>query len=364
MSFFSRFVSNTSAGSANQSFFSPADPTASTLCRTYLRVSCSGTFPTSFLFSNIVDSTFADGSHSRCNRVLESWNLQQARLGVVPSCAPDTPTEPSSWQPISFHGLPSKTVAPGEFFASDPLSVSAHAGEFVCLEFSFAGPEIPCHPESLLASFVFENNRWVPSPNHPFPAMMGVERSPLKRIAFLGDSITQGIGTPCNSYAHWNALVAEQLGPSYACWNLGIGFARASDAASIGAWLYKARQNDLVVVCLGVNDLLHRPEITAESVVDSLSTIVEALQKAGIRVVLQTIPPFDYTPEKTLVWQEANRLLFARFSSLCPIFDVVPHLSLSPEEPQRARFGGHPDPAGCRVWADALYPFLLQQVAE
>lgn len=42
-------------------------------------------------------------------------------------------------------------------------------------------------------------------------------------------------------------------------------------------------------------------------------------------------------------------------------FDVVPLLAKSPDEPQRAKFGGHPDADGCWLWAEALYYDLTSQ---
>ena len=69
---------------------------------------------------------------------------------------------------------------------------------------------------------------------------------PSEGIAFLGDSITQGVGTPDNAYTHWNALISKEIGEEYSYWNLGIGYARASDASTDGAWLNKAKNNDIV----------------------------------------------------------------------------------------------------------------------
>ena len=76
------------------------------------------------------------------------------------------------------------------------------------------------------------------------------------RIAFIGDSITQGCGTTYNGYKQYAAVAAGRLGEDYAFWDLGLGYARGSDAATDGIWLYKAKQNDLVSVCFGVNDIL------------------------------------------------------------------------------------------------------------
>ena len=37
------------------------------------------------------------------------------------------------------------------------------------------------------------------------------------------------------------------------------------------------------------------------------------------------------------------------------LFDVRRVLSVSESEPHLTRFGGHPNPEGCALWADALY---------
>ena len=45
--------------------------------------------------------------------------------------------------------------------------------------------------------------------------MVGIDAPTKKKIAFLGDSITQGCGTPVNAYEHWNAVFADLLGNDY-----------------------------------------------------------------------------------------------------------------------------------------------------
>lgn len=162
--FYGQYVSNTLAGSANQSFFE-SDNTLLT-GRVYYKL-FSDAKEHALLFGDTIDGTFANGDYSRCNMTSGKWERK-------------------------------------------------------------------------------EEDAFLPSINLPVPSMVGCVRAVEKRIGFFWDSITQGIGSEKNSYGHWNAVLAEKLGEKNAYWNLGIGFARASDAATNGVWLQKAKQNDFV----------------------------------------------------------------------------------------------------------------------
>jgi len=362
MHFFETFSSNTIAGSGNQYFFCANQERC--VGRIFYRIQTGGAYRYSFLFSNLLDSTFADGSVSHCNLICDSWQLHQLRAGVCGKDffdgVPDKMPEEQMAFPmeiLTFGGSTSKTVMPGEFFCSDPYFFEIHSGEYLCLELTFSGKMIPNHPESIVPAYRKRGGEWIASREIPYPSMIGCDRECKARIAFLGDSITQGCGTENNSYTHWNALLADRLSKEYACWNLGVGYGRAADAASDGAWLYKAKQNDAVVVCYGVNDILQG--YTAQEIKSNLKRIVEKLRVAGVHVILQTIPPFDYQGEKITVWLEVNRYIREELACKADLlFDVVPILQKSSERSWEARFGGHPDAAGCKAWADALYPCL------
>lgn len=356
MDFFEKYVSNTTAGSANQTVFFHGDGVG----RVFYRLFCGGKFRYSFLFSNAVDSTFADGSISWCNRPCETWTLRAAACAVVKTYrGPEVPE--GAWQKLTFSGESSKQVAPGEFFSSDPVEIEADAGEYLCVELSFAGQTVPCHEEILVPTFVQENGEFVPSKKMPVPQMVGCDRPVKKRVAYLGDSITQGIGTEPNSYTHWNHLVSEALGTEYAFWNLGIGYGRAADASTDGSWLYKAAQNDCIVVCFGVNDIFWYGD--TEAIKGHLYNIVSLLKQRGLKVILQTTPPFNYDERTGNIWREVNRYIKEDLAQLCDgVFDVVPILG-DPTHPEWAVYGGHPNAEGCRAWAQALIP-AVKQVLE
>lgn len=367
MLYFERFSSNTVAGSGNQHWFSmPCGEVR--VGRVFYKIAVGGAYAYSLLFSNIIDSTFAKGDESHKNLLCAPWHIHAARIGRCRSI-PEKPLDRltmgdegaaadlavGSWQTVTFNGQPEKTVMPGEFFTTDPLSFCFETGEYLCLELAFSGRVLPYHHETLLPVYRQTADGWRYDVHMPLPGMVGCDRSARKKIAFLGDSITQGIGTPPNSYAHWTARIAEKLGSAYACWNLGLGYARAGDAASDGAWLYKVKHNDVAVVCLGVNDIFHSGE-DAVQIAAHITQIVGYLTAAGVEVVLQTVPPFDYTGAHREMWFAINARLRAELSDRVALFfDTVPVLAKSEQEPYAARFGGHPNAAGCSAWADALY---------
>ena len=356
MEYFEHFHSNTLAGSGNQHFFRSDDKEKVTRCCCLYKVFAGGTFPYAFLFSNTIDSTFSDGSVSHKNLVLDSWVIEEMYVGVTDFCDENSVEYPSVMRPVLFGGKKRRVVNPGELFASDPVELAAKAGQYLCLEILFSGEKIPYHEESIIPSFLWEDGAWRPSKRHPFASMVGAARPVKKKIAFLGDSITQGIGTPVNSYAHWNAVLAEGLGQENAYWNLGLGFGRADDAASDGIWLYKAKQNEIVFVCYGVNDILQG--YSSESIKKNLQTIVDKLVEAGVRVILQTVPPFDYSPARRMIWEDVNEFILRELKGADYVFDCVGCLG-DAEQPYKAKFGGHPDAEGCKVWGEALLEAVL-----
>ncbi len=350
------YVSNTLAAGGSQNHFTPTGDGVNR-GRIYYRVFEGGTFDYAFLFSNTIDSTFSDGKHSYVGYVCDSWELLSLSVGIVNDC--DKASDPAVWNQVSVQGTSSYTVKRGELFATDPIRLTAEAGQYLCVEIAFSGNDIPYHAEAMIPSFVWDGTAFVPSREMPFPSMVGCNRKVQKRIAFLGDSITQGIGVTFGSYEFWDALLAERLGHQHAYWNLGLGFGRAMDAATDGVWLNKAKQNDAVILCFGVNDIGRGR--SAEQIIADLNTAVEKLTEAGCRVLLQTVPPFDYTPENREKWEAINNAIRQELAQkVDAVFDVVPTLGQSAEEPHRAKYGGHPNEEGGRAWADALFPVLQE----
>ena len=346
MKYFEKFTSATVAGSGNQHVFYPEE--GAHTGRVYYKLAVTCETDVSILFSNIVDSTYADGAASHANLVCDSWRILSARVGTAKNVADENLDMTS----LFFDGQTEKEVMPGEIFPSDPVRLKLAKGEYLCLEVTFSGRMIPYHEESLLPAFALEDGKWTESKKMPFASMVGCARPVKGKIAYLGDSITQGIGPAPNSYEHWTALIADMIGDEYSHWNLGLGFGRASDAASDSAWLFKAKQCDTVFVCFGVNDILQGHG--EEKIKKDITRIVEILKNAGKRVILQTVPPFDYRGGDIEKWENINRYIRTELSEKADLlFDNVP--VLCGDEPHRARYGGHPNAEGGKVWAKALY---------
>ena len=364
--YFKNYVSNTVAGSGTQMCFeSDGKPQTG---RLFYKITKGGEYDYSFLYTNIADGTFDDGSVSHKNLVFDSWNIISLRAAVCKNVTvypngdnfieySDGEFDIGDFTEITFGGKPSKTVTPAEYFVTDPIRLSFNDGEYLCLEITFCGKELPQCKETVIPAFRLIDGEWINSSDIPFPSMIGCQRAVKKKIAYLGDSITQGLGTVTNSYSHWNAVVSEKLGDEYAFWNLGLGFGRADDAASDGTWLFKAKQNDIVVLCYGVNDTIRG--FSADEIKNNLKKIVDKLNERNIKVIIQTVPPFDYTDEKINIWNDVNtyiKQVLSKETAAC--FDVVPILGADAEHPYNTVFGGHPNAEGCRLWGEALTPVI------
>ena len=235
------------------------------------------------------------------------------------------------------------------------MALEFDKNDYMVIEITYSGKRVPCHTESVLPLYNKTEKGYEYSTDMPLPLMIGCDREIKGRIGYLGDSITQGIGAGYNTYSHYCARLSDMIGDEYSHYNLGIGYARATDAASDGAWLSRAKKMDTVFLCLGTNDVAH-DDNTAESIAESIKIIICKLLAANCRIILQTAPPFDRVGERKKRWFRLNEIIKGELSSLVDhTFDNVPALRLSEESPEKAKYGGHPNSLGCKVWAEALY---------
>lgn len=359
MKYFDTYASNTTASSQNQHIFHSDGETRTG--RVFYKITAGGEYNYSLLFSNITDSTFADGKLSHANLVCSAWEICSARIGKCPGNMEfdDLNGAVGDWRDVSFEGKTCKTVAPGEFFATDGVKLSFVAGDYLCLEMTYSGTVMPYHEESIIPIFSQTDGGWVFDKKMPLPGMVGCDRDVQKRIVYLGDSITQGIGTAMNSYTHWNAVLSEKIGSSYSHWNAGIGFARANDTASDGAWMYKAKHGDIIVCCIGANDLLqNKPECDIRR---DITRTVDLLARDGRTVVLQTIPPFEYAEHHIPVWKSLNEMIKTELADkVAFVFDVAAAIGQQ-DEPYFPIYGGHPNAEGCRIWGEKLYAAMRDE---
>lgn len=362
------YASNTLASSGNQYYFE-TDARIIQKGRVFYKLACGGRYKYSLLFTNIIDSTYSDGSKSRKNLVCGEWVIHKASVAqckkdifdrdfLSGDGAQDINAGIGGFKQLTFNGNYEKAVTAGEVFYCDSFEFTAEKDEYLCFEMEFSGAMLPYHEESIIPIFKCIDGKWIYDKTMPLPACVGCDRSVKAKIGFLGDSITQGIGTEINSYKHWNALIAEKHGTDYSYWNLGIGFGRANDAADKGIWLKKALMNDIVFVCFGVNDILQG--FGADDVKRDLDIIADTLLGAGKTVVFQTLPPFNYWGDLIGKWQEINRYIKEDIAKRAAfVFDCVPILGEG-EFMHCSKYGGHPNETGCGLWADALYRALTE----
>ena len=357
MEFLERYISCSAAGSGSQNWFE-TDGEEMITCRVFFKLS-RDVRACALLYSNLIDSTYADGARSHANFVPGEWTIHGMRAGSVSSCSVEDCTEPDAFSDVRFDGQAQKRVRPGEIFESDPFRLDARRKEYLCVEMTFSCRCVPCHTESLLPAFRRLDGRWQHSTEMPFPCMIGMERGKETRLGLIGDSITQGIGTEANSYTHVAALLQDALGPGCAVWNLGLGYGRAHDAALDGSWLFRARHNDAVCICFGVNALLQTGN--AEQLNKDLTYIVRALKHSSVKTLIQTVPPFDYAPGIREKWTDVNEYIRRKLSlEADACFDTVPVLCKSEREPYASRYGSHPDARGNAAWARALLPAVQE----
>lgn len=342
--FYKKYTSDCTAGCGNQLLTRLEQPVTKT-GRCWFRLSRGGE-NYALLFSNRVDSTYDDGSISKANDVGGEWTIEAMRVGL---CA-NHGEEPWLWQRVTFDGQKQKTVSGPESFATDPIFLNAKPGEYLCYEITLTGLCFPYHEEAVLTI--------LPDKQLPLPLMIGCDRPVAQKIGFLGDSITQGCGTEDDSYTHWVAKIAEKLPQEFSVWDLGIGYARARDAATDGGWLARAKQCDTVCVCFGVNDVLRGR--CAEEILQDLKTIICKLKTADCRVVLLTLPPFDLEGQEKSQWQQVNKAIRGSLQKEADgLFDIAAVLGQQAPHENICIYGGHPNAEGCRAVAEA---FLAQNI--
>lgn len=312
-------------------------------------------------FTNAVDTTWADGSRSRADMPGGTYAIVSAAF-----------SNGSGFADATFDGASCRNVQPNERITSDICDIDSRNGYISfswCLRAGNEGAVVPATPNSqalcyfttgeatLAGSTAYTDARVLEGEDEnmcALPDLFEAEGEQLKRMAFIGDSITQGVGTRIDRYESWAARISEALANRYASVNLGLGYAQIADAARDGVWLNRAKDCDVVNVCLGVNDLLHGDNDVGNCI-SGLRRIVAALKSGNVKkVVLFTVPPFDYEGCNIQRWQTLNSAICApgHLGADC-VFDMARVLSAGPERAHMAKYGPHPDGVGGAAVADA-----------
>lgn len=244
------------------------DPGDTRTYRTYIKPREYGDFIWRIWHSNTVDSTWDEGLVSRANLSGGEWHIHSAYFADGGVCADGSIIKDSQVQ-VTFNGDNYKNVVSNEKFTSDPIKFKIPQDHYLVFTWAIStkilGNAIPYNCETNLVPVYCATGDCSNKENRNLfnvsesilllPSLISYGKTVIKKIGFLGDSITQGVRTKQDGYEYWVSEVAKGLGTEYGVWNIGSGWSRANDAASDGAWLYKAKQNDEIVICLGVNDI-------------------------------------------------------------------------------------------------------------
>lgn len=355
MDMFKKYTSNTLCGTSNN--FMLTGEVERFTCRAFVKPYEYGDFTWRFWFSNACDSTYAEGSVSYANRPGGRWRIISASVAD----GGDTVGGPTSAEtPVTFGGEPGREVAPGEKFWSDEVQLSVAEGNYLVWTWTLEGNGIPCTPDSQIPCFRADGEGWREDKIIPKPNLLACDRGERTRLVFIGDSITQGCGTGFDKYDFWAAEISKRLDRKHwAVWNTGLGFGRAYDAVTDGAWLYRAKTaGDVVIVCFGVNDTARGR--SADDLWRDLRRISRTLRASGAKVILFTIPPFDFTGDRESRWREVNRRIREADKTVADgVFDLAAVLGHPAPEDNRALYGGHPDGNGGRAAAEE---FIRQDI--
>ena len=352
--------------------------------RTYVRLRETGQLDLKFWHSNAVDSTWDVGNTAKGSMPGGVWVIESAYVAVS-GHKRDGSIIPGSAIKVTFDGEVSKEVTPAEKFWSDSVHIDVPAGHDLVFSWTItasAGRSLPYNTEGLLVSaFEAEGNKadeeqgvlFTASENRlVLPAFIGYKKQVREEIVFLGDSITQGVRTRKDGYEYWVSRIADGLGPEYGIWNIGSGWARAYDAATDGPWLAKSKQGSIVAIVLGVNDI-DIGSRSADELLADLSIIIRKIkrnpERRGVRVILFTVPPFNFTQEREGVWRTVNSTI-----RTCPpegtdvVFDIAKVLSCPAPEEHRIQpkfmsneYDPHPNGIAGKEVADAFLEWFREQ---
>ncbi len=297
--------------------------------RTYFKVREYGAFNYSFYYDNKLDTTWWSVTEATANRNGAPFEILEAYFADGGTAVDGAIVDGSAVQ-IMFNGEGYKSVASGEEFTSDKINFNVPEGHYLAFTWTIRvgdlGANAPSVPftESTFASCFKKNgqvsaqvsNEGFNANDANFPSQVliapnkiiydDVRTEDSKSLAFIGDSITQGVSTELDQNLFWVSQVAQGLPTDYSVWNLGSGWATAGNMASDGAWLKKAATADEVFICIGVNDLGGR--ITLDEYKDLINSIITAIRvkNADCIITLFTVPPFNYDYFKCNNWYELN----------------------------------------------------------
>lgn len=351
---FTTYVSNTVVSTGNNFYIEKAE---NITYRAYLPVEEYGELEYKFFFTNTVDSTYTKGKIAFVGKSGGSYTISNATVADGGTGVEDKITNRT---PVTFGGKETKEVAADESYWSDPVTMNIPEGHYMVWEWTVSGEGIPCNKMSSLTSTASsaDGETFEFCDEIPLPQIIGAKRDVKHTVAAIGDSITQGCQTEQMKYEFWASKISTQLGSDVAFFNCGLGWARASDAASNENWLSRVSQYDTVIVAFGTNDIVSGKyggkKSSAEEIEKYLDTIVSYLTEKGCDVILFNAPPQDFKETNEGIRTALNEKIPAIAEKYGAKFFDFSALLSTEDEPGKAVYGGHPNGEGGTVVADAF----------
>jgi len=300
--------------------------------------------------------------------------------------------DPATVTALTFGGEPGALLAAGATLVSDPARVVVPDGGDLVVSVHLPGPTGPLsfHRNTHATGYVGAGDLTADA-GPGFDAAettrsavllvgVDVERPGVPGVAVLGDSITEGVGTPDDADERFTDHLARRLaarGGPVGVANLGISGNRVlldderfgpSGQARLDRDALALPGVDTLLVVLGVNDLQQPPSQTDPAVLlAGYRQLVLRAHDRGLRVVGTTITPFGgwqrWTPALEEERRVVNATLLAEAGRGAGAFDAVADVASAvadPTDPARlapafdSGDGLHPTPAGAAAMAAAV----------
>jgi acyl-CoA thioesterase-1 len=174
-------------------------------------------------------------------------------------------------------------------------------------------------------------------------------------IVALGDSLTAGFGVAPEEA--WPALIEARLrreGQPHRVVNAGVSGDTTAGGLRRVDWVLRSRPG-VAVVALGANDGLRG--LSTDAMRANLLAIVERLRASGVRVL---VVGMEVPPNYGAVYAREFRGVFpevARQTGAALLPSLLDGVAADPRLNQAD--GIHPNPAGHRVIAERVWPYLV-----
>ncbi len=291
--------------------------------------------------------------------------------------------KPGSGKLLSFDGRTSATIPAGAPIVSDPIDFDlpplSDLAVTICVK--DATRAITGHPGARCTSYLVRGDRVTEAelpqaartPHWYYLCGVDVDAADAAAVAVLGDSITDGRGSPTDGNGRWTDHLARRLqedggAARVGVLNQGLGGNRVLNDGLGPNALARLDRDVLVqpgvrwlIVLEGINDL-GTHSATARELIGAYSQIIVRSHAGGIRVYGATIMPCEgssyFSPGLEAARQEVNKWIreSGRFDAVID-FDAATRDPKNPARLAAVVDGGdhlHPGPEGYRIMAAAV----------